>query len=222
METFLEAHDAEILSMDYGGEQGNLLASAARDRLIHVFDEARSYETVCTFDEHTAAVTSVRFAARGNRLLSCGGDKRLVFRTLVPAPPTPNKKGSQVPPAGSTLRANVSHTQSVPFGTVYDVCIDRTGRHALSAGQDTGLVVWDTATGSKKRRYNTEAGCTLRVRLDPTGMFAATTSSDKGVRIHDFHSGDIVCVAYGHSGAIIIICLCLCFWLHRSSVFLVG
>ncbi len=155
-----------------------------------------NYDTVCTLDEHAAAVTSVRFAAKGTRLLSCGGDKRMIFRTLVPKP---NTATSAALPSAA-LCVDTSRTQSVHHGTVYDLCIDRAGRLALSAGQDNGLVVWDVATGAKKRRYSTESDCTLRVRLDPTGMFAATTSSDKGVRLHDFHSGDLVSVAYGHSG----------------------
>ena len=171
-------------------------ARTGRDRLIHVFDVNGNYDTVCTLDEHAAAVTSVRFAAKGTRLLSCGGDKRMIFRTLVPKPNTANS--AALPSAA--LCVDTSRTQSVPHGTVYDVCIDRAGRLALSAGQDNGLVVWDVATGAKKRRYSTESDCTLRVRLDPTGMFAATTSSDKGVRLHDFHNGDLVSVAYGHSG----------------------
>ena len=198
IETFLEAHDAEILSLDYGGHDGNLLASAARDRLIHVFDQTKNYDTVCTLDDHAAAVTSVRFAPHGTRLMSCGGDKRIIFRSLVNAPPTPSAtKTTQL--SASTLRVDALHTQSMPFGTVYDMCVDRTGRLALSVGQDNGLVVWDISTGAKKRRYSTESECTLRVRLDPSGMFAATTGSDKGIRLHDFHSGDIVCMAFGHS-----------------------
>ena len=197
MVTFLEAHDAEILSMDYGGEHGNLLASAARDRLIHVFDVNRHYDTVCTLDDHAAAVTAVRFAARGTCLLSSGGDKRMVFRTLVEA--SDKKEQTQTQEDSKALRITTTHTQRVPVNTVYDVCIDRAGRLALSAGQDNALVVWDIANGTPKRRYTSESDCTLRVRLDPTGMFAATTGSDKGVRIHDFHSGEVVCCVHGHS-----------------------
>jgi WD40 repeat protein len=196
MVTFLEAHDAEILSMDFGGAHGNLLASAARDRLIHVFDVNRNYDTVCTLDEHAAAVTAVRFAARGTRLLSSGGDKRMIFRTLVEAPDVGHEQHHAASPR---LRISTTHTQRVPLNTVYDVCVDRAGRLALSAGQDNALVVWDVANGTPKRRYTAESDCTLRVRLDPTGMFAATTSSDKGIRIHDFHSGEVVCCAHGHS-----------------------
>jgi hypothetical protein len=36
METFLEAHDAEILALDFGGEQGNLLASAGMAGCVSV------------------------------------------------------------------------------------------------------------------------------------------------------------------------------------------
>lgn len=38
----IEAHDAEVLSLEYTkGSQENLLASASRDRLIHVFDVSK-------------------------------------------------------------------------------------------------------------------------------------------------------------------------------------
>ena len=38
-----------------------------------------------------------------------------------------------------------------------------------------------------------------QVRLDPSGLYAATCSFDKWVRIIDFFSGDCVAKAFGHS-----------------------
>ena len=39
-----------------------LLATASRDRLIHVLDAARDYSLLQTLDEHSSSITAVRFA----------------------------------------------------------------------------------------------------------------------------------------------------------------
>lgn len=38
------------------------MATASRDRLIHVFDAKDDYQFLQTLDEHSAAITSVKFA----------------------------------------------------------------------------------------------------------------------------------------------------------------
>ena len=60
-----------------------LLTSASRDRLIHVFDMDQNYGLVQTLDDHSSAITSVRYAEQDQQLhmLSCGADKSLLFRT---------------------------------------------------------------------------------------------------------------------------------------------
>lgn len=45
-----------------------LLATASRDRLIHVLDGGREYSLVQTLDEHSSSITAVRFA--GQSLIS--------------------------------------------------------------------------------------------------------------------------------------------------------
>ena len=75
-----------------------LLASASRDRLLHIFDVDQDFGLVQTLDDHSAAVTSLHFVQesgavaggqQGSRpgqdeqlhLISCGADKSLLFRT---------------------------------------------------------------------------------------------------------------------------------------------
>ena len=61
----------------------HFLSSASRDRLIHVFDVGQQYGLVQTLDDHSSAITSVKFAEDGDKLhmISCGADKSLLFRT---------------------------------------------------------------------------------------------------------------------------------------------
>lgn len=41
-----------------------LLATASRDRLIHILDAGRDYSLVQTLDEHSSSITAVRFAGQ--------------------------------------------------------------------------------------------------------------------------------------------------------------
>ena len=59
-----------------------MLASASRDRLLHVFDVHRKFDLLQTLDDHSASITAVRFSNEGRVLLSCGADKNINFRSL--------------------------------------------------------------------------------------------------------------------------------------------
>lgn len=61
----------------------NLLVSGSRDRLIHVFDAQNNYSLIQTLDEHSAAVTAVKFVISDLQLglVSCSADKSILFRT---------------------------------------------------------------------------------------------------------------------------------------------
>lgn len=45
-----------------------LLASASRDRLIHVLDAGREYSLQQTLDEHSSSITAVKFAGSGRAI----------------------------------------------------------------------------------------------------------------------------------------------------------
>ena len=40
----------------------------------------------------------------------------------------------------------------------------------------------------------------LQVAMDPSGLYVATSSSDKTVSLFDFYSGECLAKLYGHSG----------------------
>lgn len=84
---FLEAHEAEVLSIAFsnpGDEPSNpsFMASASRDRLIHVFDVKKGFQLYQTLDDHTSSITAIKFSNKGKKLLSCAADKSVVFRAI--------------------------------------------------------------------------------------------------------------------------------------------
>lgn len=89
----IEAHDAEVLCLEYSKfsrystEPPRLLASASRDRLIHVFSVDQGYNFLQTLDDHSSSITAVRFFNQSNQnnqiqMVSCGADKSIIFRQL--------------------------------------------------------------------------------------------------------------------------------------------
>lgn len=97
------AHDSEILNLSYSREvNGKLLwcklyfwcsdlsgvqylATASRDRMIHIFSNVEShYQPIQSIPDHSAAVTAVGFTWTGDRLqlLSAGADKSIVFHGM--------------------------------------------------------------------------------------------------------------------------------------------
>jgi WD40 repeat protein len=60
-------------STSRGGRGGRnplvLLASAGRDRLVHILDASNGYRPVTTLDNHSSSVTIVKFTSDGRRLL---------------------------------------------------------------------------------------------------------------------------------------------------------
>ncbi|KAG2501853.1 hypothetical protein HYH03_000351 [Edaphochlamys debaryana] len=187
-----EAHDAEVLSLDYSPPalDGTMyLASGSRDMLVHVFEVSRGYELVGTCDAHGGAVTAVRFSSSGSRLalLSCSADKSVVFRHV------------QLGPAG--LDFSLYHTEKLPRGAVlYDIAVDSTGGRAVAVGADGQLRLFDVATGRPIRSFSGDSACgeAVSVVLDPSGCLAVCSCADGAVAVYDLDSGQLLARGAGH------------------------
>ena len=123
----VEAHDSEVLCLEFTRPETGvrLLASASRDRLIHVFDMNQKYGLVQTLDDHSSAITAVHFAEQDGQLhmLSCGADKSILFRTA-----------QQDPEFGFVLNRHL-----VGRTTLYDMDIDVTHKFVATACQDRNV-----------------------------------------------------------------------------------
>ncbi|KAK2561059.1 Mitogen-activated protein kinase-binding protein 1 [Acropora cervicornis] len=144
-----------------------LLASAGRDRLIHIFDVQNNFSFVQTLDDHSASITSVKFNMSESdelQLLSCGADKSIIFRTAQQNPDLQ--------------------------------------KHAATACQDRNVRVYDVITGKQTKCYkgtSGDDGTLVKITLDSSGTYAATSCSDKSVCITEFDTGECVASMSGHS-----------------------
>ncbi|CAH1791399.1 unnamed protein product [Owenia fusiformis] len=187
---YVEAHDSEVLCLEYTKQTkgANFLASASRDRLLHVFDVEQDYGLIQTLDDHSSSITAVRFSENEGqiKLLSCGADKSILFR-----------HAQMNPDFQFVLQEHL-----VGKNTLYDMDIDPTHKFVTTACQDRKLRIYNIKTGKQKKCYKgalADDGTLIKVSIDPTGMFAATSCSDKSLCVYDFYSGEIAASMFGHS-----------------------
>ncbi|XP_063803972.1 mitogen-activated protein kinase-binding protein 1 isoform X2 [Pseudophryne corroboree] len=188
----VEAHDSEILCLEYSKpEMGmNLLASASRDRLIHVLDASKNYSLQQTLDDHSSSITAVKFAANAGkmRMISCGADKSIYFRTA-------EQTGD-----GSINFKRTHHI--VRKTTLYDMDVDPSLKYAAIGCQDRNIRIFNISSGKQKKLYKgsqSEDGTLIKVQTDPSGLYIATSCSDKNLSIFDFYTGECVATMFGHS-----------------------
>ncbi|XP_012584095.1 PREDICTED: mitogen-activated protein kinase-binding protein 1 isoform X2 [Condylura cristata] len=187
----VEAHDSEILCLEYSKPDTGLklLASASRDRLIHVLDAGREYSLQQTLDEHSSSITAVKFAASDGqvRMISCGADKSIYFRTAQKT--------------GDGVQFTRTH-HVVRKTTLYDMDVEPSWKYTAIGCQDRNIRIFNISSGKQKKLFKGsqgEDGTLIKVQTDPSGIYIATSCSDKNLSIFDFSSGECVATMFGHS-----------------------
>ena len=179
------------LEFSLAGGAASYLASASRDRLIHLFNAGKNYGFLTTLDDHSSSITAVRFlpghTSAGSQMVSCGADKSIIFRDV-----TPDQEGIQL------SRAN----HIVGKTTLYDMELDRSGKHILTACQDRNIRVYSVAGAKQTKTFKgsaSEDGTLIKVVLDRSGIYCATSCTDKTLAIYDYHTGELMASMAGHS-----------------------
>ncbi|KAI0221003.1 hypothetical protein L0F63_004216 [Massospora cicadina] len=189
--TYQEAHDAEILAVDVLnlGDLGYIIASASRDRLIHVYSLTESrFRLIQTIDDHSSSITAVCFFDRGQRLISCGADKSLIFRARV------ERVG---------LPYYAHYFKYCGRATLYALAPDYANHLVTVVAQDKRLHQFCAQTGKLINTVKSESlgigvGMT-RIALDASGQFACVAGSDKAVRVVDLGTNTLLGAFWGHS-----------------------
>nr|CAD7263108.1 unnamed protein product [Timema shepardi] len=218
----IEAHDAEVLCLEYSRpESGHrLLASASRDRLIHIFNVDEEYNFVQTLDDHSSSITAVKFlhSAQQLQMVSCGADKSIIFRQLQSLDDKLSPSGERsaitedgmhgdgrrevaLTPGGSQIQFSRGHNVAGKT-TLYDMEVDSGQKHILTACQDRSIRVYNVNTGKHSKSFKgsiSEDGSLIKVVLDNSGIYAATSCTDKTLCIYDYYSGECMATMYGHS-----------------------
>ena len=75
-------------------------------------------------------------------------------------------------------------------------------KHILTACQDRNVRVYTIGNGKHIKTFKGSVGddgTLIKVVLDRSGVYLATSCTDKTISIYDFHSGDCMATMFGHS-----------------------
>ncbi|XP_078316008.1 WD repeat-containing protein 62-like isoform X5 [Crassostrea virginica] len=187
----IEAHDQEILCVQYSdlptGPQ--LLASASRDRLIHVFDVEQRYGLLQTLDDHSSSVTAIKFTENDGqiKMLSSSADKSVLFRNAQTTP---------------SFQFVLASQHVVGNNSLYDMDIEPSQKFVATACQDRNIRIYNIKSAKQKQCYKGavgDSGVLLKLQLDPSGQYAVTSCTDKSLCLLDFKTGDLLATMFGHS-----------------------
>ncbi|KAI8642645.1 hypothetical protein BD408DRAFT_416281 [Parasitella parasitica] len=207
MLTYQEAHDSEILSIDLttpkDKDAPSLIATASRDRLLHIFDVKSNFQLVQSLDDHSSSITAVKFSEDSNRLISCGADKGIIFR---------HRTHPVTPFHDAVPRPYSSYHNYSGRSTVFDMALDLNDRYIATVTGERKLYVLSVESGKPFRICKPETsdetgkvsensgGSLINIDLDPfSGTYAVTSGSDRCIRLFDLTSSSCIEKVSAHS-----------------------
>jgi hypothetical protein len=180
-----------------------LVATASRDRLLHIFDIQSKFQHVQSLDDHSSSITAVKFCKDASRLISCGADKGIIFRNLTHPVTTSNI----VAPRPYLTCHNYSGRS-----TVFDMALDINGRYIATVTGERKLYVLSVESGKPicickpetseeiGKSSENSGGSLINIDLDPfSGTYAVTSGSDRCIRLFDLTNSACIEKICAHS-----------------------
>ncbi len=199
-------HQGEILDIDYSQDE-KTLATCGRDRTIRIFSVGEKYALVQTLEDHSAAITAVKFCAcsldKEVYLVSCGFDKSLMIRTENGGCSGGGLKSiSGVSVSGPVKSSYARTSYVVEKQTFYDCKIEPNNNFVYAVSQDRMIRAYSIKTGKRVKKMRgslNEDGYLLKVAIDKDGCLLATSCTDKCVYVWDLNSNECIATVHGHS-----------------------
>ena len=170
----LLGHTENIKCVQWLGERGDLLVSGSSDRTLRLWD-TRTGECTNTLEGHDSRIWDVDTCKKGVTVLSASADGTVRRWDLSHAKPI----CSMV--LGSTQGEH-------RHGDVYTTKLHPGERHAVSAGYDKLIRLWDLNTGQVIKTFSGHQLSVTQCIFNPYGNLLISGSKDNTIKFHDLNS----------------------------------
>lgn len=174
----LGAHKGSVLTVAFA-PNGKLLASAARDHVIKLWD-VESGKLQRTLEGHDADIYCATFSRDGKLLATGSADKTVRLWNVD---------------TGKVEKTLTGHTD-----VVRSVVFSNDGKTLASGGKDETIRLWDAATW--KLTATLQAHSLRGLSFAPDGATLASGGTDKTVRLWDMPAGKARAILKGHISSI--------------------
>ena len=216
----LKGHQGKIGALAYSLKDGNLLFSAAADKIAKLWDVNQG-KSIRDFSGHADAVVGLNVSRDGTKIITGSNDKTARIWNVADGKVVATLTGHAGPVSAVFLSddnnrvATGSADQSVRFweaasgrelermtrhkATISGVAMLSDNKSIVSAGGDKLVRVW---TPAAVRIFAGHQGPVLSVAVHPGGGQLFTASADKSIKVFDVNNGNVLRTLAGHSGAV--------------------
>jgi len=183
---FLPAHDGEVLSVAYAPATSCVVASSGQDGLIHLYDVRRGYGHVGTLDRHEKPVCALSFSQDDAKLLSAGGDAKIVFNRL---------RVDGASPVGLQMARQLqAQGVAMPQGMTWQDLAAPSGGSATPGTPAPGSIdiAGEHIEVSHSRTVAVPHGSIMGLAVDATNKNVATVGQDKRLHVHSLRNGRLL------------------------------
>ncbi|PFH54236.1 hypothetical protein AMATHDRAFT_53112 [Amanita thiersii Skay4041] len=197
-ERTLKGHTKSVVDVDFD-HKGHLLVTCSNDLFIKIWDSQNEWKNTKTFPGHEHSVSTVRFLPGDQHIVSASRDRTIRIFDVATT---------------HLIRTIIGHTEWVRYAVPSD-----DGRYIISGSKDQTVRLWDHQTGEQKmemRGHDNDvevvvfapisayaairdlAGIPNTDRNKRHGLYAASGSRDKTIKIWDTQSGQMLKNLPGH------------------------
>lgn len=220
-------HTDEVWSVEYTTDESGFVSSS-QDSLV-MFWRFEAGTPVQIFEGHSSRVTSAQLSQNDKRIVSGAEDNAVIIWDVETGAQLQRFLGhiflvydiaynpirDEVASAswdntvrvwdlnhGALLQQFDSNADLSHLGVINHVAVNSDGSLAVTAGDDTRLVLWDMKTGEPIREFVGHQGAVNAVEFSPNDSLIASAGDDNVLALWEVETGEFTTLFEGHSDAV--------------------